>query len=264
MSTPGFYDAVWDRYDALDQRSPAAAHRRRLIRALARRATPYARSVLDVGCGTGLLLAELRADFPIARRVGAEPSPHALALAAARCPDALFTPGSLAGDDLTPESLGAAGGFDLVTCSVVLEHLDDDLGAVRRLRGLLSPDGRLIVTVPGDRRTRFDVAIGHRRHYRVASLRALLEAAGLEPLEAFAWGFPFHSLYRAAVRGAAALVLPRDPPATAPPALDASVSWAYAATAGMLRPLYGLNVTGYGGQLVALARRRPGVAATTS
>jgi SAM-dependent methyltransferase len=38
--------------------------------------------------------------------------------------------------------------FDLVTCMSVLEHIPDDLAAVRAIWRLLKPGGRLLLTVP--------------------------------------------------------------------------------------------------------------------
>jgi SAM-dependent methyltransferase len=40
------------------------------------------------------------------------------------------------------------GSFDLVTCISVLEHIPDDLAAVRAMWRLLKPGGRLVLTVP--------------------------------------------------------------------------------------------------------------------
>ncbi len=67
VSTPdprAFYDAMWERYGALDALSPAAFHRRRLIRKLSTELAPRAENVVDVGCGQGQLLVEPGAHCP--------------------------------------------------------------------------------------------------------------------------------------------------------------------------------------------------------
>jgi SAM-dependent methyltransferase len=72
--------------------------------------------------------------------------------------------------------------FDLVTCVDVLEHLRDDERAAAELARVLAPGGLLMMTVPafqslwGDH----DILYGHYRRYRVPSLRARLEGAGLQ------------------------------------------------------------------------------------
>jgi SAM-dependent methyltransferase len=73
--------------------------------------------------------------------------------------------------------------FDSVVCLNVLEHISDDVGALRRMKELLRPGGRAIVFVPampflfGE----MDKAMGHVRRYTLSSLRRAFRAAGLKP-----------------------------------------------------------------------------------
>lgn len=71
-------------------------------------------------------------------------------------------------------SLANCGLFD------VLEHIDDETGALRRIRALLEPGGRLFLTVPAypGLFSEDDEAAGHFRRYRIRSLRRVLETAG--------------------------------------------------------------------------------------
>jgi SAM-dependent methyltransferase len=64
----------------------------------------------------------------------------------------------------------------------VLEHIPDDVAALTAFAGLLRPGGRVVLVVPAfpSAMSRFDVAIGHQRRYRRASLRRAAEAAGLD------------------------------------------------------------------------------------
>jgi SAM-dependent methyltransferase len=63
----------------------------------------------------------------------------------------------------------------------VLEHIPDDVGALRAFAGLLRPGGRVVLVVPAfpSAMSEFDLAIGHQRRYRRRTLRAAAEAAGL-------------------------------------------------------------------------------------
>lgn len=71
---------------------------------------------------------------------------------------------------------------DSVVCVNVLEHIDDDLSALRNMRRALRDGGRLVLLVPqlpaafGS----IDELAGHRRRYRKAPLAALLRQAGYE------------------------------------------------------------------------------------
>jgi glycosyltransferase involved in cell wall biosynthesis len=71
-------------------------------------------------------------------------------------------------------------GFDTVVCLNVIEHIEDDVEAMRNLRRVLAADGRAIVLVPQGpwNQGSIDDALGHRRRYTEASLRALAEASG--------------------------------------------------------------------------------------
>jgi glycosyltransferase involved in cell wall biosynthesis len=74
------------------------------------------------------------------------------------------------------------GGFDSVVCLNVIEHVDDDAGALRNVRSALSPGGRAVVLVPSGPWNfgTLDEALGHRRRYTEEGLRDLAARAGLE------------------------------------------------------------------------------------
>lgn len=63
----------------------------------------------------------------------------------------------------------------------VLEHIPDDVAALRAFAGLVRASGRIVVFVPafGFAMSRFDRAIGHQRRYTVPSLTAAMASAGL-------------------------------------------------------------------------------------
>jgi SAM-dependent methyltransferase len=88
----------------------------------------------------------------------------------------------------------------------VLEHIEDDLAALRGLRRCLVPGGRLFVYVPAFPvlYSRMDQRVGHFRRYRRAELSAKLAAAGFA-VERIAYadslGFPAALAYRLFARG---------------------------------------------------------------
>ena len=143
--------------------------------AAATRLIPNVSSVNDViehGCGTGFVLAELQRLFPRARVLGADLYAEGLALAKRR-----FAGPLLQTDILTCNFREA---FDLVGLFDVLEHLDDDLRVLRALREHLRPGGHLLLTVPAHMAlwSDYDWASGHRRRYSRPQLVARLSEAG--------------------------------------------------------------------------------------
>jgi SAM-dependent methyltransferase len=73
-------------------------------------------------------------------------------------------------------------GFDSVVMSNVLEHIEDDVGALRNLRSVLPDGGRLVLFVPALQAVfgGLDEAVGHHRRYEAPQLRAAMEAGGFE------------------------------------------------------------------------------------
>ncbi len=74
----------------------------------------------------------------------------------------------------------AARGIDTVVCLNVLEHVEDDRAALRRLHDALVPGGRLLLLVPAHPRLYgpIDRAVHHFRRYGRADLVGRLEEAG--------------------------------------------------------------------------------------
>jgi len=72
--------------------------------------------------------------------------------------------------------------FDLVTALDVVEHIDDDMGALREMRRVLKPGGMLLLTVPAYRFLwgRQDEINLHKRRYVAREVRSRLSAAGFE------------------------------------------------------------------------------------
>lgn len=73
-----------------------------------------------------------------------------------------------------------AGSVDTVVCLNVVEHVEDDVGALANLYAALAPGGRAVVLVPHDQRIygTLDEALGHWRRYSHEELRRKMERAG--------------------------------------------------------------------------------------
>ena len=100
---------------------------------------PGSGRVLEIGCGEGALGAEL--ERAGARVTGVEPDADAARVAASRISHVVAR-----GLDEAWDEIG--DGWDAVVAADVLEHLDDPLGALRRLRERCRPGTALVVSVP--------------------------------------------------------------------------------------------------------------------
>jgi SAM-dependent methyltransferase len=126
--------------------------------------------ILDAGCGSGRNMIELARHGTV---TGVELSETSVELARARNSGEV-----IAGSVL--EMPFADHSFDLAVSLDVIEHLEDDLGALRELRRTVAPGGSLLITVPayGWLWSGHDEINHHHRRYTRRSLRAVAEQAG--------------------------------------------------------------------------------------
>lgn len=101
---------------------------------------PRGGRLLDVGCGTGALVQAAREAGHDA--LGVEPDPEMAALASA----ALGAPVAVAG---LPDLPLADNGFEAVTASFVLNHVDDPRAGARELTRVAAPGGTVRAAIWG-------------------------------------------------------------------------------------------------------------------
>jgi len=91
-----------------------------------------------------------------------------------------------------------AGTFDCIILWDVLEHMEDDDGALRMIERLLRPGGQLLIAVPSNpREWRWDDEFyGHFRRYTVADMTEKLNLAGMPPQVFWDFTFPVFWLMR--------------------------------------------------------------------
>jgi SAM-dependent methyltransferase len=138
-------------------------------------------SVADVGCGWGVNLEALEAAGY--RVVGLDISRRVLEL--------IDRPSRrLIEADINQPLPAHHESHDALLALDVIEHLDDDRGAVNRLAGLLRPGGLAVLSVPAlpELFSEFDRIQGHRRRYVPETLRAAFAGSGLAVRETFWWG----------------------------------------------------------------------------
>lgn len=179
------YDRVWSEWGDMSENAPSPIHTRRLILNEAAKLT--FNSVLDIGCGNGILISAAKRRFPDVPCAGADIAQTAIDRARRRWKDISFHQ-----FDIQERSLNER--FDLILFSEVIEHLEHPERAVQNIRKMCS--GYLILTTPTGSRLPTDLAFHHLKHFTSEELRALVESNGFQVIRLYLWGWPFQILFR--------------------------------------------------------------------
>jgi SAM-dependent methyltransferase len=131
---------------------------------------PARAEILDAGCGSGRNMIEFARHGAV---TGIELSATSVEIARRRGAGEVVEGSVL-------EMPFEAGRFDLAASLDVIEHLEDDLAALRELRRVVKPGGTLLVTVPAYQWlwSGHDVINHHYRRYTRRSLQRVGEQAG--------------------------------------------------------------------------------------
>ena len=142
-------------------------------------------AVLDVGCGSGIVLHLFRTRMPESRLHGIEPSPTYGNYAREKNNADIY-----AGDieSFAREKADKRGFFDLVTMNHVLEHLYEPVNKLKLLRDFLKPDGLVLLQVPNPFSPDCPSAlrmfhIAHVNQFSPQTLRMTFQLAGFSVLE---------------------------------------------------------------------------------
>ncbi|MCF8367702.1 MAG: class I SAM-dependent methyltransferase [Bacteroidales bacterium] len=125
---------------------------------------PEGLSIIDVGCGPGILLNKISKDFTTKGLTGLDFSETKIENCRKVFPHIIFDVHSI----YDPYQ----GKFDFVVCTEVLEHLEYPEKAIRQLLNLLEPEANLLLTVPNGRT---DTFAGHIHFWGPESWKLFLQ-----------------------------------------------------------------------------------------
>ena len=183
-------------------------------------------TLLDVGCGNGLLLYQLRHRFK--KLVGLEYSAHRLDQAKLNLTDHDFTPVLGSAENMT--ELGS-GSIDCVVSADTIEHVPDVYPAASELFRVLKPGGTLVINTPNIAFLKKRIILligrfpstsqpneglgsdilfdgGHLHYFTFRSLSLLLERAGFAIEKSIGFGKlgRVHNIYPSLMSGGVQLI----------------------------------------------------------
>ncbi|ABS64926.1 Methyltransferase type 12 [Parvibaculum lavamentivorans DS-1] len=185
------------------------AARRRLIVALARKYAPDARRFLEIGCGSGNVIAALALSRRWDRILGTEIHPRGLHLARQRLP------GNVELMQLDARRIPFKDSFDLAGAFDVLEHIAEDEHVMAEIAKSLVRGGTFLATVPQHPSlwSASDEVAHHERRYRRGEMEEKLERAGFSVVFSTSYTvglLPVMALSRVLSRGAPDTRDPRE------------------------------------------------------
>lgn len=135
--------------------------------------------IMDVGCSSGFLLADIKKTFPQAGLIGADYLTDLLDRLSKKTPGIPLIQFDLRNSPLDDECL------DAVTCINVLEHIDDDQKAIEEIYRMLKPGGVAHIEVPSCPSCYdiYDEHLMHHRRYALRELQEKCEIAGFAIME---------------------------------------------------------------------------------
>lgn len=177
----GFPEAAFQHLFALEDGHFWFQSRNRLIVWALAHYFPNVGSLLEIGCGTGVVLKAIRTEFPETQLVGADLSEDAIAIARQRVA-AEFVQFDAVRVPFRDE-------FDVVCAFDVLEHIDDDQAALNELAAAVRTGGGVLIMVPQHKWlwSAADEYGHHRRRYTKKEIESKVRSAGLAIVRSTGW-----------------------------------------------------------------------------
>jgi SAM-dependent methyltransferase len=132
-------------------------------------------SILDVGCGKGLLLKKLQKKYPNSHLYGVEPSRNALKFFHRFFPDVKIFEGVFEDSPFLDKK------FNLVVSNGVLEHVPNPVDFLKKIRRCIAEDGFLYIGVPNFKNNPADLfTYDHLSRFTPDSINVAFQLAGFE------------------------------------------------------------------------------------
>lgn len=171
----GFNPDTFQRYAAIEAGHFWFVGRNRLLTKRWLQHFPKAKNILEIGCGTGFVLANTRAVFPAARLSGSDIYTEGLRFAQTRVPSATLFQMDACHIPFRDE-------FDLIGAFDVLEHIEDDQAALSEIYAACQSGGGVVLTVPQHQWlwSATDDYAHHKRRYTRRELVEKVQRAGFK------------------------------------------------------------------------------------
>ena len=150
-------------------------------------------SVVDLGCGNGQLLKELKKKHPACHMTGIDLSKNLIESNKQKDPDVDWFVANL--NEETPFEPNLKNKFDVVLASEIIEHVDNPLIFLKNAAALAKPpSGKLILSTQSGPVRETEKRVGHKQHFSAEKMKHLLSEGGWRPVQIWNAGYPFHDV----------------------------------------------------------------------
>lgn len=189
MENLNFYDSVWqdDAWNDMATYAPISRHRNRWILKMLKMLPIKISSLADIGCGNGKLLNYIAKNYKSYQNYmlfGTDVAQNSIEGCSKLFPNGVFKAQNL--NEYNPNLFNAT--VDVSICSEVLEHLEDDMAAIKTMAKFSK---YIIITVPAGPIDDMAKSMGHIRHYSIKDLSDKVINAGFKVEFSKSWGGPF-------------------------------------------------------------------------
>jgi SAM-dependent methyltransferase len=149
--------------------------------------------IMEIGCSSGFLIRDLVKSFPESLVLGADVVKEPLYKLARDLPGVPLIRFDLLRCPLPDQSV------DVLVMLNVLEHIEDDVTALKNVFKLLKPGGALVIEVPAGPRLydSYDAELCHFRRYSASELKRKLNDAGFNVCRKSHLGFVLYPAFAA-------------------------------------------------------------------
>lgn len=132
--------------------------------------------IMDIGCGTGMMLEEIKNKFSITA-IGIDNSEEAVRFSKKRGLNIILS--SAEKIEQNSESI------DLIMALDLIEHIENDIASLKEFNRVLKKNGYVLLTVPAFNclTSAHDVINEHKRRYQLGELKNKVEEAGFKVIK---------------------------------------------------------------------------------
>jgi len=148
-------------------------------------------SLLDVGCGDGVLLNDIKHNFFDKQLAGTDISSTIININKQKIEGVSFFE-----SDISQKNINSDLYYDVIVCSEVIEHLNAWKTAIKNLYALNNSNGFLLLTTQSGKIYKSDINVGHVQHFKLKELIKYVEESGYTIIKAYKKGFPFYNIQK--------------------------------------------------------------------